>query len=147
MPACSGAKPGTPERPRLRCLSFSLAYTRCHRPALTGRSSNHRPGVLDCPVKPGKMTALGSAKSLNALPRRFQTIADQELVGLFGRHWMAEHVALRVFAAELVEVHRIGFAFRALLDHVHAEIMGEPHDGAQDHRARPLGIHAYEGLV
>jgi hypothetical protein len=22
-------------------------------PGLTGRSSNHRPGVLDCPVKPG----------------------------------------------------------------------------------------------
>jgi len=28
----------------------------CHRPGLTGRSSNHRPGILDCPVKPGNDT-------------------------------------------------------------------------------------------
>src|SRR5258706_16486305 len=26
-------------------------------PGLTGRSSNHRQGILDCPVKPGKDTA------------------------------------------------------------------------------------------
>jgi hypothetical protein len=29
-------------------------------PGWTGRSSNHRPGVLDCPVKPGNDTRQGS---------------------------------------------------------------------------------------
>src|SRR5712671_6200943 len=33
-------------------------------PGLTGRSSNHRPGVLDCPVKPGNDTAKAAASHL-----------------------------------------------------------------------------------
>jgi hypothetical protein len=28
-------------------------------PGLTGRSSKHRPGVLDCPVKPGNDSGFG----------------------------------------------------------------------------------------
>src|SRR6266849_997740 len=59
----------------------------------------------------------------------------------------AEHVALRVFAAELVELDRIGIGFGALGDHIHAQIVGERDDRAQDHRPLALAGGAHEGLI
>jgi putative transcriptional regulator len=53
-----------------------------------------------------------------------------------GVHRLAEGKALRVFAAELIELDRIGIGLGALGDHVHAEIVRERDDRAQDHRPR-----------
>ena len=73
-------------------------------------------------------------------------LADQ-CDGLFGRHRFAEHVALGVFAAELIELGRIGFLLGAFGDHVHAKVMRQRDDRAQDHRARALAGRAHERLI
>jgi hypothetical protein len=54
---------------------------------------------------------------------------------------MAESIALRNFAAELIEYYRVRFRFGAFGDHLHPEIMGERHDRAQNHGPCPhLGL-------
>ena len=51
---------------------------------------------------------------------------------------MAEGVALRIFAAELVEFDRIGLGLGAFGDDLHAEIVRQGHHRAQDHRLAAL---------
>jgi len=40
----------------LEHFPMSLTSILLSSPGLTGRSGNHRPGILDCPVKPGNDT-------------------------------------------------------------------------------------------
>ena len=56
-------------------------------------------------------------------------------------------IALRVFAAELVELDRVGIGLGAFRHHLHAEVVRERDDRAQDHRARALAVGAHERLV
>ena len=60
---------------------------------------------------------------------------------------MAESIALRIFAAELIEFDRVGFRFHAFGDDLHPEIMGERHDRAQDDRPCAFPILAHERLI
>src|SRR5208282_3858951 len=63
---------------------------------------------------------------------------------------MAEGEALRIFATDLRKFDDIGFAFRALGDSLHAEIMRQRDDGAQHRGAVALayiGLAAGEGAV
>src|SRR5712671_482281 len=72
-------------------------------PGLTGRSSNHRPGILDCPVKPGndtgESTRLGiffpiQLHLMHPVPReRMTSSAKRPLT-----HWML-HVGLILLVA------------------------------------------------
>ena len=55
-------------------------------------------------------------------------------------HRLAEDEALRVFAAELIELDRIGVGLGAFGDDVHAEIVRQRDDRAQDDRARALAV-------
>src|SRR5436309_14227577 len=61
------------------------------------------------------------------------TVGLQERARMVGTHRLAEGEALRVFAAELIELDRVGIGFRALSHHFHAEVVSERHDRAQDH--------------
>ena len=54
---------------------------------------------------------------------------------------------MRIFAAELIELYRIRFGFRAFGDDLHAEIMGKRHDRAQDHGPGAAAVLMHEGLV
>ena len=64
-----------------------------------------------------------------------------------GIHRLAEGEALGVFAAELIQLNGIRICFRAFRDHVHAEVVRERDDRAQDHRPRALAGGAHERLV
>ena len=64
-----------------------------------------------------------------------------------GGHRLAEDIALRIFAAELVELDRVRIRLGALRHHVHAEIVRERDDRAQDHRPRALVVGAHERLI
>ena len=60
---------------------------------------------------------------------------------------MAERIALRVFAAELIEFNGVRFIFHAFGDDLRPEIMGERHDRAQDDGPCPFSILAHKGLI
>jgi hypothetical protein len=63
-----------------------------------------------------------------ASARRFQPLFRQEPHRGVGVHRFAEGKALRVFAAQLVELDRIGIGLGAFGDHVHAEVVGQRND-------------------
>ena len=67
--------------------------------------------------------------------------------GGIGRHRLAEGEALRIFAAELVELDRVGIGFRAFRHHFHAEIVRKRDNRAQDYRPRAARGRAHERLV
>src|SRR5262245_9334754 len=53
------SRTATASRAHSRELEYSRSgphHTKVSSPGLTGRSSNHRPWILDCPVKPGNDT-------------------------------------------------------------------------------------------
>jgi hypothetical protein len=56
--------------------------------------------------------------------RRFKPLFGQKAHRGVGIHRFAKGKALRVFAAELVELDRVRIGLRAFGDHVHAEIVG-----------------------
>ena len=58
---------------------------------------------------------------------------------------MAESIALRVFAAEPIELYRVGFGFDAFGDDLHPEIVGKRHDRAQDDGPRTIPVLAHKG--
>src|SRR5260370_32550728 len=81
------------------------------------------------------------------LARRFQPLFSQKPHRGIGVHRLAEGKALRVFAAELIELDRVRIGLRAFGDDVHAEVVGERDDRFQDHRARAAAGGSHEGLV
>ena len=58
-----------------------------------------------------------------------------------------ESIALRKFAAEPIELDGVRFRFHAFSDDLHAEIMGERHDRAQDHGPCTVPVLAHERLI
>ena len=50
-------------------------------------------------------------------------LVDEQIARGIGRHRLAERKALRVFAAKLVKLDRIGIGFSAFRDHFHPEIV------------------------
>src|SRR5579875_1971057 len=60
---------------------------------------------------------------------------------------MAEGIALRIFATELIEFDCIRLFLSALCDDLHSQIMGKRDDGTQDHQSCAISILAYERLV
>src|SRR5579862_6345805 len=60
---------------------------------------------------------------------------------------MAEGIALRIFAAELVKLDGIGFRLGALGNDIHAEIMRQSDDRAKNNGPRALAIVMNEGPV
>ena len=64
----------------------------------------------------------------------------QQSAGRLRAHRLAEGEALRVFAAHLVELDRVGVGLGAFRHDVHAEIVSERDDRAQDHRPRALAV-------
>src|SRR5258707_11440849 len=62
----------------LQHLLISLTSILVSSPGLTGRSSNHRPGILDCPVEPGNDT--GKVNLIeNALQHARDLVAGRDL--------------------------------------------------------------------
>src|SRR5262245_57657189 len=78
---------------------------------------------------------------------RFETVRDDQIAGGIRAHRLAEDEALRILAAELVELDRVRVGLGAFRHHVHAEIVRHPDDRAQDHRALTLVRRAHERLV
>ena len=71
----------------------------------------------------------------------------QEIAGALGRHRLAKHKALSVFAPELIKLDSVGVGFSTLGDHIHAEIVSQRDDRTQDHRPRAFRRCAHEGLI
>src|SRR5262245_12834100 len=69
------------------------------------------------------------------------------MASLVGAHRLAENIALRVFAAELIELDRVGIGLRALRYDLHAEVVRHRDDRAQDHRPLALAGGTHERLV
>src|SRR4051794_3608984 len=72
---------------------------------------------------------------------------EKELVRVACGHRLAVEEALHVFAAELLELESVGFRLGTLRDDIHAEIMGERDDRAQDDTAVAGAAAAHEGLI
>src|SRR5437773_1908900 len=91
----------------------------------------------------------GSSPAMTSLDltRRFQPLFRQQPHRRVGVHRLAEGKALRVFAAQLIELDRIRIGLGALGDDVHAEVVGERDDRFQDHRAGAAAGGADERLV
>jgi hypothetical protein len=66
-------------------------------PGLTGRSSNHRPGILDCPVKPGNDTA---GRRHARSPQRGRRYRDRRTVAPTGRHAIIHATGLKECIAQ-----------------------------------------------
>src|SRR5262249_34764221 len=79
--------------------------------------------------------------------RCFKPGPGEQLARSLCAHRLAEHVALRIFAAELIELDRVRIGLRPFRHHLHAEIVRERDDRAQDHRALTLGRGADGRLV
>jgi hypothetical protein len=75
----------------------------------------------------------------SSLTRRLQPLFRQQPHRGVGVHRLAEGKPLRVFAAQLVKLDRIGIGLGALGDHVHAEVMRQRDDRFQDHRPGACG--------
>ena len=81
------------------------------------------------------------------LARRFEPLFRQQPHRRVGVHRFAEGKALRVFAAQLIELDRIRVRLGAFRHHVHAEVMRQRDDRFQDHRAGAAAGGAHERLV
>src|SRR5262249_55882429 len=130
------------------------AGTHNHRYQLLRRagaptSYNHAHSWLWAPAFAGATAVVwrAASQSYAASARRFQPLFRQEPHRSIRIHRFAEGKTLRVFAAQLVELDRIGVGLRAFGDHVHAEVVGERDDRLQDHRPRAAAGGADEGLV
>src|SRR6202022_2881949 len=82
-----------------------------------------------------------------SLTRRLQPLFGEEPHRGIRIHRLAEGETLRVFAAQLIELDRVGIGLGAFGDHVHAEVVGERDDRFQDYRARAAAGGAHERLV
>src|SRR5437899_3295646 len=60
--------------------------------------------------------------------RYFEPVRGEELARGLRAHRLAEHIALRVFAAELIELDRVRIGLRPFRYHLHAEIVRERDD-------------------
>src|SRR6516165_3392658 len=79
--------------------------------------------------------------------RRFEPLFGEQPHRGVRVHRLAEGKALRVFAAQLVELDRVRVGLGALGNDVHAEVVGESDDRFQDHWTRPALRGADKGLV
>src|SRR5262249_33117885 len=70
----------------------------------------------------------GRGQCGSGLPHRLQPVRGEQGARLIGAHRLAEGKTLRVFAAELIKLDRIGIGFGAFRHHFHSEIVGEPDD-------------------
>src|SRR5262245_50032720 len=52
-----------------------------------------------------------------------EPVSSEQLARGLRTHGLAEHIALRIFAAELIKLDRVGVGLRTFRHHLHAEIV------------------------
>src|SRR5205807_1783436 len=101
----------------------------------------------NCRARPGTPERVLTSRRCRRRRGRLQFVRRQKFQRLLGRVRLAERIALRVLAAELIELDRIGIRLCALRHHIYAEIVRERDDRAQDDGPLALAGRAHERLV